>query len=82
MFQALNLQKREEKMKYIRIIQYMHNGISTINIHSIRRRSAYGKDAPFLDTVNYLLLVVEHFLYITVSVEIMIMKFIEKTLMP
>ena len=61
MFQALNLQKREEKMKYIRIIQYMHNGISTINIHSIRRRSAYGKDAPFLDTVvNYLLLVVEY----------------------
>ena len=83
MFQALNLQKREEKMKYIRIIQYMHNGISVINIHSIRRRSAYGKDAPFLDTVvNYLLLVVEYFLYIAVSVEIMIMKFIEKTLMP
>ena len=54
-FQALNLQKREEKMKYIRIIQYMHNGISIINIHSVRRRSAYGKDAPFLDTVNYLL---------------------------
>ena len=60
----------------------MHNGISVINIHSIRRRSAYGKDAPFLDTVNYLLLVVEYFLYIAVSVEIMIMKFIEKTLMP
>ena len=59
----------------------MHNGISIINIHSVRRRSAYGKDAPFLDTVNYLLLVVEYFLYIAVSVEI-IMKFIEKTLMP
>ena len=60
----------------------MHNGISIINIHSIRRRSAYGKDAPFLDTVNYLLLVVEYFFNIAVSVEIMIMKFIEKTLMP
>ena len=60
----------------------MHNGINTINIHSVRRRSAYGKDAPFLDTNNYLLLVVEYFLYIAVSVEIMIMKFIEKTLMP
>ena len=70
MFQALNLQKREEKMKYIRIIQYMYNGISIIIIHSIRRRSAYGKDAPFfLDTVNYLLLVVEYFLYIAVSVD-------------
>ena len=69
MFQAL-LQKEEEKMKYIRIIQYMHNGISIINIHSVRRRSAYGKDAPFLDTaVNYLLLVVEYFLYIAVSVD-------------
>ena len=47
----------------------MYNGISVINIHSIRRRSAYGKDAPFLDTVNYLLLVVEYFLYIAVSVD-------------
>ena len=60
----------------------MHNGISKINIHSIRRRSAYGKDAPFLDTVNYLLLVVEFLFKIAVSVEtIIIMKFIEKTLL-
>ena len=85
MFQALNLQKREEKMKYIRIIQYMHNGISTINIPSNKLKEEerlWQRRSFFLDTVNYLLLVVEYFLYIAVSVEIMIMKFIEKTLMP
>ena len=64
----------------------MHNGISIINIPSNKLKEEerlWQRRSFFLDTVvNYLLLVVEYFLYIAVSVEIMIMKFIEKTLMP